>query len=40
MRAKGSPHPLRGKSGEAIKSWLIMLPGLILMTFFVWEPPV
>ena len=26
------------KAGEHIKSWLIMLPGLILMTFFVWEP--
>ena len=21
-----------------LRSWLIMLPGLILMTFFVWEP--
>ena len=21
-----------------IQSWLIMLPGLLLMTFFVWEP--
>ena len=26
------------KAGEQIKSWLIMLPGLLLMTFFVWEP--
>ncbi len=26
------------KTGETVKSWLIMLPGLILMTFFVWEP--
>ena len=30
-----SPH---GKRAEALKAWLIMLPGLILMTFFVWEP--
>lgn len=29
---------LSGKRVEAIRSWLIMLPGLILMTFFVWEP--
>lgn len=29
---------LRAKAGTAITSWLIMLPGLILMTFFVWEP--
>ena len=27
-----------GKRAEALKAWLIMLPGLILMTFFVWEP--
>lgn len=27
-----------GKKAEALKAWLIMLPGLILMTFFVWEP--
>ena len=26
------------KRAEAVKAWLIMLPGLILMTFFVWEP--
>ncbi len=26
------------KLRENIQSWLIMLPGLILMTFFVWEP--
>lgn len=29
---------LSGKRMEAIRAWLIMLPGLILMTFFVWEP--
>lgn len=29
---------LRAKSGSTITSWLIMLPGLILMTFFVWLP--
>ena len=28
----------RGKRTQALRSWLIMLPGLILMTFFVWEP--
>ena len=28
----------RGKRGESFKAWLIMLPGLVLMTFFVWEP--
>ena len=28
----------RAKAGEAVKSWLIMLPGLILMTFFLWGP--
>jgi len=26
------------KKAEAFKAWLIMLPGIILMTFFVWEP--
>ena len=29
---------LRAKTTENIRSWLIMLPGLVLMTFFVWEP--
>lgn len=28
----------RGKRAEALKAWLIMLPGILLMTFFVWEP--
>lgn len=28
----------RAKAGATVKSWLIMLPGLILMAFFVWEP--
>ena len=27
-----------GKRAEALKAWLIMLPGILLMTFFVWEP--
>ena len=27
-----------GKRVEALKAWLIMLPGLVLMAFFVWEP--
>ncbi len=26
------------KTKENLRSWLIMLPGLLLMTFFVWEP--
>lgn len=26
------------KRTESLKAWLIMLPGLVLMTFFVWEP--
>ncbi|MBE5797909.1 MAG: sugar ABC transporter permease [Clostridiales bacterium] len=26
------------RSSEHIKAWLIMLPSLLLMTFFVWEP--
>lgn len=29
---------LQTKRAESIRAWLIMLPGLILMTFFVWEP--
>ena len=28
----------RARTREGFKSWLIMLPGLLLMTFFVWEP--
>ena len=27
-----------GKRNESFKSWLIMLPGLLLFAFFVWEP--
>ncbi|MBQ8137480.1 MAG: sugar ABC transporter permease [Clostridia bacterium] len=38
MKAKTKQVHLSGKTGEAIRSWLIMLPGLILMAFFVWEP--
>ena len=35
-QARGiSPH---GKRAESLKAWLIMLPGLLLMSFFVWEP--
>ena len=34
----GQKSRLRAKTAEGIKSWMIMLPGLILMTFFVWEP--
>ena len=36
---KRSHSPAAGaRRSESFKSWLIMLPGLILMTFFVWEP--
>ena len=28
----------RARRAEDFKAWMIMLPGLILMTFFVWEP--
>ncbi len=28
----------KGMKMQDLRSWLIMLPGLILMTFFVWEP--
>lgn len=28
----------RAKTAEFAKAWLIMLPSLVLMTFFVWEP--
>lgn len=38
MNRQAKRLPANGKRAEAIKSWLIMLPGLILMTFFVWEP--
>lgn len=30
--------PSRAKSAEQAKAWLMMLPSLILMMFFVWEP--
>ena len=38
MSGQARKKRIRGRTGEQIKSWLIMLPGLILMTFFVWEP--
>ena len=38
MNGKSNRARVNGKTGESLKSWLIMLPGLILMTFFVWEP--
>ena len=38
MKKQSKPFRSLGKRTEAFKSWLIMLPGLILMTFFVWEP--
>lgn len=36
-RNKGR-RPSRARSAEQAKAWLIMLPSLMLMTFFVWEP--
>ena len=38
MSQSAKPVRSHAKRSEAIKSWLIMLPGLVLMTFFVWEP--
>ena len=38
MRRVSERSPKHARAGENAKSWLIMLPGLILMTFFVWEP--
>ena len=38
MNGKSNRARINGKLGENLKSWLIMLPGLLLMTFFVWEP--
>ena len=38
MSGQAQKRRIRGRTGEQIKSWLIMLPGLVLMTFFVWEP--
>ncbi len=38
MNKRSERISAHGKRGEALKAWLIMLPGLILMTFFVWEP--
>ncbi len=36
-RAERAVRP-GGRTVEHLKSWLIMLPGLVLMAFFVWEP--
>lgn len=38
MNGQKKKSQARAKVKEDFKSWLIMLPGLILMTFFVWEP--
>ena len=38
MNRRWKTFAARAKRGESFKAWLIMLPGLILMTFFVWEP--
>lgn len=38
MNSREKRKPLSAKRAESFKAWLIMLPGLILMAFFVWEP--
>lgn len=38
MNSSNKPKKLSAKRNESFKAWLIMLPGLLLMTFFVWEP--
>lgn len=38
MNGKRVGSRFRAKAGANVTSWLIMLPGLLLMTFFVWEP--
>ena len=38
MSGHGKQLKTHAKLKDNIQSWLIMLPGLILMTFFVWEP--
>jgi len=38
MSNKKSMLSSRAKTMEFAKAWLIMLPSLVLMTFFVWEP--
>ena len=38
MGRGGNKLKTHAKLRSNIQSWLIMLPGLILMTFFVWEP--
>ena len=38
MSRQGNTLKTHAKLKGNIQSWLIMLPGLLLMTFFVWEP--
>lgn len=38
MKSSKKGGSLHARRLESLKAWLIMLPGLILMTFFVWEP--
>lgn len=38
MNSTTTPKKISSRRGEAFRAWLIMLPGLLLMTFFVWEP--
>ena len=37
-QSKGTRKLTGAKTAESAKAWLIMLPSLILMLFFVWEP--
>lgn len=38
MKLRNSRLFAHTKQAEVLKAWLIMLPGILLMTFFVWEP--
>lgn len=38
MNSRKTRIQASAKRAESVKAWLIMLPGLVLMTFFVWEP--
>ena len=38
MKKRSHSLAAGARRSESFKSWIIMLPGLILMTFFVWEP--
>ena len=38
MSRKKAPVGLRARTVDHLNAWLIMLPSLVLMLFFVWEP--